>query len=96
MFDLDIATLIKKLLGSQIRSILVFLAGILVAHGVISPEQVGGIVDANAQIAVGVVVYLITFVWNYSKNLKVQKVEDLAKRIAPLATARIIKPNAQS
>lgn len=91
MFSLDIAEFIKKLLGSQVRAALVLLAGILVTKGIIQPEHVDAFVGANVQIVLGGIIYLGTFAWNYFQKLKVQKVEDLAKKMAPQATASILK-----
>lgn len=91
MFEIDYMSLILKVLGSQGRYILVALATFLGSKGLLTPEQIQPWVDANLSIFIAALTYVVVSVWSYLKSLKAQKVEDVAKAVAPAATDRILK-----
>lgn len=78
-----------KFVASQARHVLVFLAGLLAAQGLITPAQQEVFISSNTSILAAIVLYLGAGAFSWFNKVKVQKVEDIASESAPMKTYEV-------
>lgn len=81
--------LLKKVVGSEVRRLLAVACGALLAAGLLTPEQAAAFADTTAPVVIAALLYGLSSVWGLIKNSKVQKIEEVAKDVAPFAVDKI-------